>query len=86
MSLFRHMPLRYWQPAIVCLCILCAIAVDYVAKRLCLMGTGLLRTRGLPEGIFSLDRKARSRCASSIASVASRGAEHVASGIPPPTR
>ena len=53
MSLFRHMPLRYWQPAIVCLCILWAIAVDYVAKRLCLMGTGLLRTRGLPEGILA---------------------------------
>ena len=51
MSLFRQMALSYWQPAIVFLCILWAVAVDYVAKRLCLMGTGLLRTRGLPEGI-----------------------------------
>ena len=51
MSLFRHMALVYWQPAIVFLCILWAVAVDYVAKRLCLMGTELLRTRGLPESI-----------------------------------
>ena len=51
MSLFQQVALSYWQPAIVFLCILWAIAVDYVAKRLCLMGTGLLRTRGLPEGI-----------------------------------
>ena len=33
MSLFRHMALVYWQPAIVFLCILWAVAVDYVAKR-----------------------------------------------------
>ena len=51
MSLFQQVALSYWQPAIVFLCILWAIAVDYVAKRLWLMGTGLLRTRGLPEGI-----------------------------------
>ena len=51
MSLFRQMALSYWQPAIVFLCILWAVAVDYVAKRLCLMSTGLLQTRGLPEGI-----------------------------------
>ena len=51
MSLFRQVPLSHWQPAIVFLCILWAVAVDYVARRLCLMGTKLLRTSGLPEGI-----------------------------------
>ena len=51
MSLFQQVALSYWQPAIVFLCILWAIVVDYVAKRLCLMGTELLRTRGLPESI-----------------------------------
>ena len=51
MSLYRQMALSYWQPAIVFLCILWAVAVGYIAKRLCLMGTRPLRTLGLPEGI-----------------------------------
>ena len=51
MSLFRQVPLSYWQPAIVSLCILWAVAVDYIARRLYLMGTKLFRASGLPEGI-----------------------------------
>ena len=51
MSLFRQVPLSHWQPAIVSLCILWAVAVDYIARRLYLMGTKLFRASGLPEGI-----------------------------------